>query len=105
MAGEHTLKRFDEELERLSAQTRVSLRSRQPVSIQDDGERVVLEHPGGSLTFDATASDALTSLLAGDRVRVGGLPGLDDQGRLELVERLMRAGVVVAGEQDDESPA
>ena len=92
-------------LERLSADTRVSLRSRQPVTIQDDGERVVLEHPGGSLTFAATASEALTAVLAGDPVRVGDLPGPADHESLELVERLMRAGVVVAVEQDIEAPA
>jgi len=92
-------------LERLSADTRVSLRSRQPATIDDDGDRVVLEHPGGSLTFATTASDALTAVLAGDPVRVGDLPGPADHENLELVERLMRAGVVVAGEQDDESPA
>ena len=40
----------------------------------------MLEHPGGSVTFAATAGDALTALLAGDPIRVGGLPGLDDEG-------------------------
>jgi hypothetical protein len=90
-------------LERLSAETMVSARSRQPVTIRNSGERVVLEHPGGSVTFGATADDALTALLSGDSIRVGGLPGLDDEERLELVERLMRAGVLVALEPGTES--
>ena len=44
-------------------------------------------------------------VLAGDPVRVGDLPGPADHESLELVERLMRAGVVVAVEQDIEAPA
>ena len=63
----------------------------------------MLEHQGGSLTFAATAGDALAALLAGDSIHVGGLPGLDDEEQLELVERLMRAGIVVAAEPDLES--
>ena len=90
-------------LEGLSSDTQVSLRSQQAVTIRDDGERVVLEHPGGSLTFAAAAGDALAALLSGDPIHVGGLPGLDDEEQLELVERLMRAGIVVAAEPDLES--
>ena len=67
------------------------------------GRAVVVEHPGGSLTFAAAAAEALAALLSGDPVHVGDLPGLDDEEQLELVERLMRAGIVVAGEQDLES--
>ena len=52
-------------LERLSSDTLVSVRSRQPVTIRNSGERVVLEHPGGSVTFAAAAGDALTALLVG----------------------------------------
>ena len=63
----------------------------------------MLEHPGGSVTFAAAAGDALAALLSGDPIRVGGLPGLDDEERLELVERLMRAGIVVAAGPDLES--
>ena len=90
-------------LEGLSSDTQVSLRSQQAVTIRDDGERVVLEHPGGNLTFAAEAGDALAALLSGDPIHVGGLPGLDDEEQLELVERLMRAGIVVAAGPDLES--
>jgi hypothetical protein len=44
-------------------------------------------------------------VLAGDPVRVGELQGLDGHDSFELVERLLRAGVVVAVEQDLEAPA
>jgi hypothetical protein len=63
----------------------------------------VLEHAAGSLTFAATAGEALAALLSGDPIHVGGLPGLDDEEQLELVERVMRAGIVVAGEPALES--
>jgi hypothetical protein len=88
-------------LEQLDVGTLVELRRQQAVSVQSDGERVVLEHPGGSLTFDAAAHDALTVLLSGDPLRVGRLPGLDAEERVELVDRLMRAGVVVVAAQQD----
>jgi hypothetical protein len=90
-------------LEGLSSGTRVSLRSHQAVTIRTDGERLVLEHAAGSLTFAATAGEALAALLSGDPIHVGGLPGLDDEEQLELVERVMRAGIVVAGEPALES--
>jgi lysine-specific demethylase/histidyl-hydroxylase NO66 len=86
-------------LEALSTATTISLRPRQPITMREDGERVVLEHPGGSLTFAAPAAAALTALLVGDPVLVGSIPGLDDEERLEIVERLMRAGIVVAGSE------
>jgi len=92
-------------LEQLSADTWVSLRSRQPVTVQADGERVVVEHPGGSMTFAAAAREALTVVLAGDPVRVGDLHGLAGDESLELVDQLLRAGVVVAVEQGTEAPA
>jgi hypothetical protein len=90
-------------LERLTLGTCVMLRSRQRVTIHDDGESLLLEHPGGSLAFTPAHARALTSLLAGDPVQIAALPGLDDEERLELVERLLRAGVVVAAEGDLEA--
>lgn len=84
-------------LETLGPDTLVCLRSQQSATMQLDGNHVIVGHAGGNLTFALSSSEALDALLnSGDGIRVGDIPGLSEEERLELVGRLMRAGVVVA---------
>ena len=54
-------------------------------------------HAGGTLTFAPEYADALHTVLdSGGGIRVGEIPGLGGEQQLELVDRLIRAGIVVA---------
>lgn len=60
-----------------------------------EGERVRVSAYGGTLTMPSHAAKALAYALSTDRYRVGDLPGdLDDQGKLVLVRKLVREGLV-----------
>lgn len=84
-------------LEQLDSETRVYGRPRKGLIIRESDDQVAVEHAGGTLTFPARLHPALTMLLDSEEpVRVGDLPGPSEEDTLELVERLMRAGAVVA---------
>lgn len=60
-----------------------------------DGGGVGLMLYGSEIAFPAVAAEALRFALRGEPFRVGALPGpLDDEGRLVLVRRLVREGVL-----------
>jgi hypothetical protein len=86
-----------EALDALGPDTVVRVRSQQRATLYVDGSNVTVGHAGGTVTFSPPYGDALHTVLhsrAG--IRIGDIPGLSDEQRLELVGRLMRAGVVVA---------
>ena len=58
---------------------------------------------GGHLDLHMQSFEKSFYVLAGHPIRVGGLPGLDDEERLELVERPTLAGVMVAAGPGTES--
>ncbi|MDI1466093.1 cupin domain-containing protein [Catellatospora sp. KI3] len=59
-----------------------------------------LELPGRVLTFPGGCQRALEAVLAGPAVRVGDLPGLDDDAsRLVLARRLLREAVLVPADE------
>ncbi len=62
----------------------------------DPGETVRLELPDRVVTLPGATEDAVRTLATGDAVVVGELPGLDDDGRLALVRRLLTEAVLVA---------
>jgi hypothetical protein len=62
--------------------------------LKDTADGLSLMLYGSEITFPAAASDALRACLRGDPLRIGDLPGLDDAGRLVLVRRLVREGVL-----------
>lgn len=65
--------------------------------VEKDGERVRLVAYGTELVFPAHAAEALRFAVATERFTARALPGsLDDDGRLVLLRRLVREGVLVA---------
>lgn len=84
-------------LDTLDPETLVRVRPQRRVMLHVDSGDVTISHAGGNVTFPPVHADALRTVLdAQDWIQVGDLPGLSDEQRLELVARLMRAGVVVA---------
>ena len=61
--------------------------------------RVALQLPDRTLTVPSFCEPAIRALLAGPRVRVGDLPGLDADDRLTLARRLLREAVAVPAEK------
>ncbi len=76
------------------------------VSAGADPERVQVESPHARLSLPRTDAAALEVIAAGGVVTVGQLPGLDADGQISLVRRLLREGVVVplADALDDGAP-
>ena len=86
----------------LSPDTVVSVRLLQKATLSTRNRDVTVDYAGGTLTFSPRETDALGSLLDGRApVRIGDMPGLDDAQRVEIVRRLMRAGIVVADPPTD----
>lgn len=61
-------------------------------------DRVDLQVFDRTVSFPSHCVPALRVLLAGGGVRVGDLPGLDDEGRLVLARRLLREAIAVPAE-------
>jgi lysine-specific demethylase/histidyl-hydroxylase NO66 len=61
--------------------------------LSDDGTR--LELADRTITVPATCGPAVRAALTAGPVRVGDLPGLDDQDRIVLVRRLLRESVLI----------
>lgn len=79
----------------LRAETRVCLRSGLRLSMQTDGEEIVIELPDKTVRFPAHEAAAVRAATSGLLIEAGALPGLDAAGGIALVARLLRAGVVV----------
>lgn len=89
-------------LDMIAADTRVRLRPEQRVRLSADGTDVALTHSGGTLSFGRDYAEALRAVVDSDaEIRIGAIPGLTHWQRLELVKRLLRAGILVA----DQSPS
>lgn len=83
-------------LDTLDPGTLVSRRPGQRAVLDINNDEVNISHVGGTLSFSPTYGDALQALLhSGAGIRIGDIPGLSGEERLVLVERLVRAGVVV----------
>ena len=84
----------------LTADTVLRLRRRLRCALRDaDDGRVTLLAGRRSHSFPGEVREALTGLLAAGELKVGDLPGLDDEDRLVLARRLVTdaiATVVVA---------
>ncbi|WP_431729389.1 cupin domain-containing protein [Verrucosispora sp. TAA-831] len=80
----------------LDADSRVTVRPGLRRQLDEQGEQVVLRLFDRTVTLPAQCAAALRVLLAGSVVRVGDLPGLDDDAdRLTLTRRLLREAVLV----------
>lgn len=60
------------------------------------GDPVLLQLPDRTISLPAATTEAVRRLCAGDEVKVGDLPGLDEADQLVLVRRLMTEAVLVA---------
>jgi hypothetical protein len=63
--------------------------------LRTEPDALYLELPDRTIRFPGRCAPAVRALLAGDPVRVGELPGLDDEDRVVLVRRLLREAVAV----------
>jgi bifunctional lysine-specific demethylase and histidyl-hydroxylase NO66 len=85
-------------LDVLDQDTLIRVRPQQRVKLNVSRGEVNVSHFGGSLSFEPHNSAGLHALFRShDGIRIGDLPELSDEQRLVLVRRLMRAGLVVAG--------
>ncbi|MDQ3886097.1 MAG: cupin domain-containing protein [Actinomycetota bacterium] len=75
----------------------VRLRAGLRYRLRENANYVVLELPDRTMTLPAVTVGALRTLLDGQAVTVGELPGLDSADQLVLVRRLLREGVLVPG--------
>ncbi len=83
----------------LDSSTLVSVRLQQSPTVLVTGGSATVRYVGGSLVFSSAANEALIAVLeSSDGIRVGDIPGQSIEERLDLVRRLMRAGVVIADE-------
>jgi ribosomal protein L16 Arg81 hydroxylase len=87
-------------LTRLDVTTRITVRDGLRWRFEaDGGDRVLLRVFDRTVGFPAQCAPALRTVLAGDPVRVGDLPGLDDDAdRIVLARRLLREAVAVSAE-------
>jgi hypothetical protein len=75
--------------------TAVRLRSGTRLRLESVDETLTIVLLDRSITLPADTADALKVLLSGEAVRPGDLPGLDADGSVVLVRRLLREGLVV----------
>ncbi len=78
----------------INASTRVTQRAFL-YRLREEGEHAVLQIYGGRITFPKFALDALRYAMERDSFAPSELPGLDDEGRVTLVRRLVREGVLM----------
>jgi ribosomal protein L16 Arg81 hydroxylase len=80
----------------LTADDRIRLRPGLPARLVAEGDRVRLRYGDGSLGFPAGCRPALEAVLTGAALRVGDLPGLDDdESCLVLGRRLLTEAITV----------
>lgn len=81
----------------LTADRPIGVRPGLVLRVDDDGERVTLSLYGTELAFPSHVAEALRFAVAHPRYTARDLPGsLDDEGRLVLLRRLVREGVLQA---------
>ena len=68
--------------------------------ITTEADTVVVRLPDRTLTLPAATGKAVRALLDGERLRVGDLPGLEQQDALDLARRLVREAVVVVAVEE-----
>jgi hypothetical protein len=84
-------------LSALGAQSRVMARPNPIFSIESDGEVVTLNFGANTLTLPDFTYPTIAAALAGEPAVIADLPGpLDDDGKVTLLRRLIREGLVVA---------
>ena len=84
-------------LERLTVDSLVGARAGVISRLETSGESVSVECYGRRITFPPQTREAVRFALSNHRFVLGALPGdLDDAGKLTLVRRLIREGLVIA---------
>jgi ribosomal protein L16 Arg81 hydroxylase len=84
-------------LDRLTIDSVVGARTNAVSHLRTDGESTSVDCYGRKLTFPVHASEAVRFALSNSQFVVWKLPGdLDDKGKLTLVRRLIREGLLVA---------
>lgn len=84
-------------LDRVGIESRVGARTAVNSSVRVNGDSLVVDCYGRRITFPASASDAVRFALVTSGFTVRELPGaLDDAGKITLVRRLIREGLLVA---------
>jgi bifunctional lysine-specific demethylase and histidyl-hydroxylase NO66 len=81
---------------RLSPATLVRLREGLPATVSVDAGGVHLKADGQALRLPAECATAVRTLAAGEQLRAGALPGLDEADSLVVTRRLLRTGLLVA---------
>lgn len=82
-------------LAELTVDDRAGARPNLLFHLTKDDERVTVAAYGGTITLPAHAAEPLEYALTHDDYRIGDLPGeLDDPGKLVLIRRLVREGLV-----------
>ena len=83
-------------LDRLTIDSVVGARTNAVSYIRTDGESISIDCYGRELTFPVHASEAVRFALSNSQFVVRKLPGdLDEKGKLVLVRRLIREGLIV----------
>jgi hypothetical protein len=84
-------------VDRVGVDTVVGARPHLIARVQADSDSVSVHHFGRKTTFPLHVAPALQFALAHDRFAVRDLPGdLDDAGKLTLIRRLIREGLLLA---------
>ncbi|MCZ6604813.1 MAG: hypothetical protein O7A03_06675 [Alphaproteobacteria bacterium] len=82
-------------LDRLNLKTLAGPRPALIYKLFRDGDRIVISVYGKEIAFPKFAAPSLRHALSAERYRIGDLPGdLDDDGKITLVGRLVREGLV-----------
>ena len=80
----------------ISLDSRVIARPHIVYSLREEGENVVLLFGSTQIAMPSFTRDAIAFALGGAAFAVSGLPGpLDDAGKIVLVRRLIREGLLV----------
>jgi ribosomal protein L16 Arg81 hydroxylase len=84
-------------LDRLTPDSLVGIRPNSIFHVEHDDETATVAFGGSTVTLPAFTAPTLRAALAGTSYRPRDLPGeLDDEGKLTLVRRLIREGLIVA---------
>jgi hypothetical protein len=84
-------------LDRLTIESVVGVRKHTIARVESDGSMVSVRWFGRKITFPARAAAAVRFALSHDEFPVRALPGdLDDAGKLAIVRRLIREGLLAA---------
>jgi hypothetical protein len=91
-------------LERLDAETPIERRETAIADIVDRGGRIAIVFEGKEVSFPARVREAIEFVTHGAAAfRPTDVPGLDDEGQLVLVRRLVREGLLRVSEPAGET--